>query len=67
MEAETKIKKWGNSLGIVVPVELVRKLELKGGSVVKIEVKKKKKLDGFGLAKGKSKFTEEKESHEKFW
>ena len=67
MEAETKIKQWGNSLGIVVPAELARKLELRKGTPVEIKIKKKKKIDGFGLAKGKSKFKEEKEAHKKFW
>jgi len=33
---ETKIKKWGNSLGIRIPNTIVKELSLKDGSTVEI-------------------------------
>jgi len=34
---ETKIQKWGNSLGIRIPMTIVKDLSLKNGSIVNIE------------------------------
>jgi antitoxin MazE len=34
---ETKIQKWGNSLGIRIPINIVKDLSLRNGSIVDIE------------------------------
>ncbi|MBI9102624.1 MAG: AbrB/MazE/SpoVT family DNA-binding domain-containing protein [Spirochaetales bacterium] len=34
---EAKIQKWGNSLGIRIPMPILKDLSLKNGSVVEIE------------------------------
>lgn len=36
---QTYIKKWGNSLGLRIPMQLAKKLQLHSGSAVTIEVK----------------------------
>ncbi len=35
---ETKIQKWGNSLGLRIPAAIAKELSLKHGSPIKIEV-----------------------------
>ena len=34
---EAKIQKWGNSLGIRIPINIIRDLALENGSIVDIE------------------------------
>ncbi len=34
---ETKIQKWGNSLGIRIPINIIKDLSLRNGSIVDIE------------------------------
>lgn len=34
---EAKIQKWGNSLGIRIPINIIKDLSLKNGSVVNID------------------------------
>ena len=54
--AETKSKQWGNSLGLVVPKELVKGQDLNAGDIVKIEISKEKRIDAFGMYKGSPHF-----------
>jgi bifunctional DNA-binding transcriptional regulator/antitoxin component of YhaV-PrlF toxin-antitoxin module len=42
MVIQTKVKKWGNSLGVIIPAEAVMKLNLKPEQKIEIEVKEKK-------------------------
>lgn len=64
---EVELKKWGNSMGIVLPIEKVRELGLRKGDRIDIKIMIKKRIDGFGIAKGTKPFREEKETHKKFW
>ena len=52
-----KIKKWGNSVGILIPKSEATELHLKEGQEVGIEITKKenplKELFGFGKRMGK--------------
>lgn len=64
MPIETEVKEWGNSLGIIIPVEKVRELKIKKGDKVSFEVIAKKRLDGFGIAKGARPFKKEPFEHE---
>lgn len=53
---ETKIKKWGNSYGVLLKKEELVMNSLHEGDLVEIEIKKKKKIDLsplFGLCKFK--------------
>ena len=40
MEAKAKLKRWGNSFGIVIPKEIVEKEGLREGEEVEITVRK---------------------------
>lgn len=40
MQGKSKLKKWGNSYGVVVPKEIVEKEGLKEGELVEISVRK---------------------------
>ena len=55
MGIEVKAKQWGNSLGIVIPWEIVDKMKIKSGESVLIEIEKKenplRELWGFGKGK----------------
>jgi antitoxin component of MazEF toxin-antitoxin module len=54
---ETKVKKWGNSVGILIPKEDVKKLHLKQGEQVLVNIQRKEnplnELWGFGQKMGK--------------
>jgi len=39
METKVKTKMWGNSLGVILPADLVREEELKAGEEIIISVK----------------------------
>ena len=41
MAVETQTKKWGNSIGVVIPAETVERLKLKPGERITIDVEKK--------------------------
>ena len=64
---EVKIKEWGNSLGIILPIRELKKKNIQKGDTIIIDVKKKKRLDGFGIAKGSSEFHREKDDPEREW
>lgn len=65
--ATVELKKWGNSLGIVIPKEKVAELELSEKDIIDIDILKKEKVSGFGLAKGKKPFEREEPEHEDLW
>lgn len=49
---ETKIKRWGNSFGIIIPREKLKDKNIQEGEEVIIEINKKEKLkDMFGSLK----------------
>jgi antitoxin MazE len=39
---ETVLTKWGNSLGVRIPVSIVKELSLKNGSIMEIKEKRNK-------------------------
>ncbi|MBS3150935.1 AbrB/MazE/SpoVT family DNA-binding domain-containing protein [Candidatus Woesearchaeota archaeon] len=45
LEVELKIRKWGNSFGVVLPNEIVKKNKLKEGSTIEIFIPEPKKVD----------------------
>jgi len=40
VQAKSKLKRWGNSYGVIVPKEIVEKEGLKEGELVEISVRK---------------------------
>ena len=54
---ESKIKKWGNSIGIVIPKRDAEKMDLKEGEEVSVDIVKKKKVSAFGMFKGAKPFS----------
>lgn len=64
--AEIKIKQWGNSLGLVIPKEIVKLEELHEGETVKVEIMKEKRVDSFGILKGSPPFSKEDEGDSDF-
>ncbi|MBI2146191.1 AbrB/MazE/SpoVT family DNA-binding domain-containing protein [Candidatus Woesearchaeota archaeon] len=52
---EAKAKQWGNSLGVVIPKEVVDSLHIRAGEDIIIQIEKKenplKELFGFGKNK----------------
>ena len=65
--AEAKIKQWGNSLGIIIPKEVIRNEGLGAGDIIKIEIVKERKIDGFGMLKGAPSFVRDHDDREEFW
>jgi hypothetical protein len=63
---ELELKKWGNSVGVILPNEEIKELDLALGDKVDISIVKKKRLDGFGIAKGSPSFKREHDSHRDF-
>ena len=55
MEVKTKTKKWGSSLGIIIPKEIVREKRIQEGQEIRIDILTKKKTTGTDIF-GKLKF-----------
>ncbi len=50
-EITVRVKKWGSSLGLVIPVEVARRQELEPGDAVRIQIERKtlRVKDVFGM------------------
>ncbi len=59
-------KKWGNSIGIVIPKDVVEQLDLKPGEELDATFVKKERVDFFGIAKrrGLRPFVRDHDDHE---
>ena len=52
MQTKAKLKKWGSSLGLIVPADIVKKENLKEGEEIVFSIKKKNPLmETFGTLK----------------
>ena len=61
MSIEVKIKKWGNSMGIILPKEILDKKDLKENQTIVIEIVKKADLSYiFGSLKSKKNISGQK-------
>ena len=59
MIVQTKVRKWGNSIGIVIPKEIADQERLNEGEEIVIELKSKQDIsDVFGLLKDWKKDTQ---------
>ena len=70
--ANVKVRKWGNSFGVILPRKIVNKENLKEGIEIEISVqttKKTKAKNIFGLLKGRLGNTEKliKEVDKELW
>ncbi|MBS3086492.1 AbrB/MazE/SpoVT family DNA-binding domain-containing protein [Candidatus Pacearchaeota archaeon] len=55
---ETKVKRWGNSFGVVIPIEIIEEEKIKENDSLKLIVLKDSKnafKETFGMGKGKIK------------
>ncbi|HIH16658.1 MAG TPA: hypothetical protein HA252_04605 [Candidatus Diapherotrites archaeon] len=59
VSVEVTVKKWGNSLGLIIPREASKKLELREGKRVRVELTSAKFVDAFGLCRGLKPFKKE--------
>jgi len=46
-QTKTRIREWGNSLGVVIPKEIITEEGLKSNDQIIISITKKRNLDGF--------------------
>jgi hypothetical protein len=54
--AESRIKRWGNSLAVVIPKQTADQLDLKEGEEVSFNIVRKGKINGFGIFTGAKPF-----------
>ena len=52
LQTKTRIREWGNSLGIIIPKEIVIREDLKPNDEITIKISKKDNLEDF-FGKGK--------------
>ncbi len=62
-----KVKKWGNSFGIIIPQKAMDELGISIGEVLDVEIVKKRRRSGFGICRGASPYKEEEEPHDDLW
>ena len=69
MEVETKTRRWGSSIGVIIPKEIIDKQNIKENENIFISVKKKLLVsDVFGALKGWKRSTQEiKDELRKGW
>lgn len=64
---EVELKQWGHSIGAIFPSDILKDLGLEKGDTVDVAIVGKKRIDGFGIAKGARPFEEEEEPHPDLW
>ena len=62
-----ELKKWGNSLGIIIPKDKIDELRLSEHDFIDIDIAKKEKINGFGIARGKAPFIRDHYEHDDIW
>ncbi len=59
---ESYVKKWGNSLGIVIPTQAVKNMKIKEEDRIVVDILTKKRINGFGVFKGAKPFVREEDT-----
>ena len=61
IEVEAKLKRWGRSFGIIIPMEMIKEANLKENESINVTVSKKKNpfMEAFGKVKRPKKSTKE--------
>ena len=62
-----EVKKWGNSLGIIIPRRSAVELGITEHDKLDVDIRKKENIRGFGIFKGKPSFVREDDEHEDLW
>jgi len=57
--ATVELKKWGNSLGIIIPKDKVKELGLSEHDIIDLDIVKKEMVSGFGIAEGRAPYKHE--------
>ena len=66
--ATVELKKWGNSLEIIIPKDKVDELGLSEHDILDLDIVKKEKVSGFGIAEGRAFYKREHAAeHEDLW
>ena len=66
--ATVELKKWGNSLGIIIPKNKVEELGLSEHDIIDLDIVKKEMVSGFGIAEGIVPYKREHTAeHEDLW
>jgi len=66
--ATVELKKWGNSLGIIIPKDKVEELGLSEHDIIDLNIVKKEMVSGFGIAEGKTPYKRvHAAEHEDLW
>ena len=62
------LKKWGNSLGVIIPKDKVDELGLSEHDIIDLDIVKKEKVSGFGIAEVRVPYKREHAAeHEDLW
>jgi antitoxin component of MazEF toxin-antitoxin module len=68
MEVESIARKWGNSLGFIIPKEIVKKENIKPNTKIRFEIKRTNDISKtFGMLKLKMSGQEAKDSAREGW
>ena len=59
---ESYVKKWGNSLCIVIPTQAVKNMKIKEEDRIVVDILTKKRINGFGVFKGAKPFVREEDT-----
>jgi len=57
----TEVKKWGNSFGVIIDRKTTKKLKLKEGQKISIDIVPREKISGFGITKGAKPFKRDRD------
>jgi hypothetical protein len=63
IHAKLQVRRWGNSLGVVIPKDILKEENVGEKDMVDIVIVKKKKISGFGICKGASLYFESEDEH----
>ena len=60
-------RRWGHSLGFIIPSDVAKNIDLKEGQPLEIEIKLKTKINAFGKFKRGRPFNRKENERSGFW